>query len=193
LATNALLIVDMQHDFVDKDGALPCENASSIIPKIRQLCAEARRAGVPVIYTKEVHRPQEVDFGRELDGDEPIHCVDGSKGAEFVEQLQPKESDYVIIKRRYSSFFGTDLAILLRGLAVDTLYITGVATDVCVYLTAMDAHQFDFKVKIPRDCVAGTSQSAHEAAIAGIERLQKGSIMVSTKVIETFHEKSTKR
>jgi nicotinamidase-related amidase len=173
----------MQNDFVEEDGAIPCQDAVRIVSRIKELSVRARRAGIPIIYTMEVHRPQKVDFGRELDGDEPLHCVEGSRGAEIVEELSPKESDYVIVKRRYSGFFGTDLAILLRGLAVDTLYITGVATDVCVYLTAMDAHQFDYKVRIPMDCVSGTSQAAHEAALAAVERLQKGAVTDSTKII----------
>jgi nicotinamidase-related amidase len=178
----------MQHDFVDKDGAIPCEGAPLIIPRIKELIDEAHRNGIPIIFTREVHRAQKVDFGRELDGDEPIHCVEGSRGAAIVDELAPDKSDYVIAKRRYSGFFGTDMEILLRGLGVDTLYITGAATDVCVYLTAMDAHQFDFKVRIPSDCVSGTSRAAHNAALAAIERLQKGSVVVSTKALESFRQ-----
>ncbi len=191
MATLALLIVDVQHDFVDEDGAVPCQDAPRVVSRIKELSVEARRSGIPIIYTREVHRPQKVDFGRELDGNEALHCVEGTRGAEIVEELAPKESDYVINKRRYSAFFGTDLAILLKGLAVDTLVITGVATDVCVYLTAMDAHQFDFTVRIPKDCVAGSSREAHEAALAAVERLQKGSVTQSTKIIQTFHEMKT--
>jgi len=186
-----LLVIDMQHDFVDENGAIPCEGARMVVPKIKGLIVEAHRAHIPVIFTQEVHRAQRVDFGRELDGDEPLHCVEGTRGAEIVEELTPEKSDYVVPKRRYSGFFDTDLNILLRGLGVDTLYITGAATDVCVHLTATDAHQFDFKIRIPRDCVSGTSKTAHEAALAAIERLQKGSITVSTKVIEIFREHTT--
>lgn len=191
MTTAALLVIDVQHDFIDKDGAIPCNGGPQIISKIKGLIVESHRVGIPVIFTREVHRSHKVDFGRELDGDEPLHCVEGSKGADIVDELAPDKSDYVIVKRRYSGFFGTDLEILLRGLSVDTLYITGAATDVCVYLTAMDAHQFDFKVRIPRDCVSGTSQAAHDAALAALERLQKGSVIVSTEAIETFRQKPT--
>lgn len=192
MATAALLVIDMQHDFIDQDGAVPCKGAPLIISKIKELIVEAHRVGIPVIFTRELHRAQKVDFGRELDGDEPLHCVEGSRGADIVDELAPHKSDYVIPKRRYSGFFGTDMEILLRGLGVDTLYIAGVATDVCVYLTAMDAHQFDFKVRILRDCVSGTSQAAHDAALACVQRLQKGSVIVSTKAIESFRQESTK-
>jgi nicotinamidase-related amidase len=186
----ALLVIDMQHDFVDETGAVPCDGAHAAAHRIKVLITEAHRAGIPVIFTREVHRAQKVDFGRELDGDERLHCVEGTKGVEIVEGLTPEKSDYVIDKRRYSAFFGTDLNILLRGLGIDTLYITGAATDVCVYLTAMDAHQYDFFVRVPRDCVAGTSPPAHEAALTAIERLQNGSLTESAKVIESFREKT---
>jgi len=184
----ALLIVDMQHDFVDPDGPIPCQGALDVVPNIRRLIQVAHNMGVPCIYTKELHRSQKVDFGRELDGDEPLHCLEGTRGAEIVEELAPQGQDYVIPKRRYSGFFGTDLQILLKGISASTLYITGAATDICVYLTAMDAHQYDFKVKIPKDCVAGSSQTAHEAAVAAIERQQKGAIIDSSKAAEAFHE-----
>ncbi|HUK27727.1 MAG TPA: isochorismatase family cysteine hydrolase [Candidatus Acidoferrales bacterium] len=189
----ALLIIDMQHDFVDPSGPVPCEGATQIVPKIRQLIAEAHDAGIPCIFTQEVHRAQKVDFGRELDGDEPLHCVEGSIGARIVEELVPTDLDYVVTKRRYSGFFGTDLQVLLSGLNVDTLYITGAATDVCVYLTAMDAHQFDFRVKVLEDCVAGTSKDAHRAALAAIEHLQKGAVVTLNRALEDFRKENDRR
>jgi biuret amidohydrolase len=188
LGRQALLIIDMQHDFVDPDGVVPCIGAPQIVSRVRQLVTEAHSVGIPCIFTQEVHRAQKVDFGRELDGDEPLHCVEGSKGAEIVEELTPSKLDYVIRKRRYSAFFGTDLQILLNGLKVDTLYITGAATDVCVYLTTMDAHQWDFKVRVPEDCVAGTSEEAHKAALAAIERLQKGAVVTLSGALQDFHK-----
>jgi len=189
LARAALLVIDMQHDFVDKTGAVPCDGAFAVIPTIKTLIAEAHQAAVPVIFTREEHRAGKVDFGRELDGDEGFHCVEGTQGVEIVQELAPEEPDYVIAKRRYSAFFGTDLNVLLKGLGVDTLFLTGAATDVCVYATAIDAHQYDFFVRVIRDCVAGTSRAAHEAALAAIERLQHGAVTVSSKAIESFRQK----
>ena len=186
----ALLVIDMQHDFVDRTAPVPCHGASSVVPKIKRLVEKAHATGIPVIYTKELHRANKVDLGRELDGDCPLHCIEGTRGAEIVEDLNPREKDYVIGKRRYSCFLGTDLLILLKGLDVDILYLTGVATDVCVYLTAMDAHQLDYKVKIVEDCAAGTSKAAHKAALAAVERLQKGSVIRSSTALQNLEESS---
>lgn len=190
MVKRALLVIDMQYDFVDRAGAIPCHGASSLVPKICRLVERAHETGIPVIYTKELHRSNKVDLGRELDGDCPLHCVEGTLGAEIVKDLSLWEIDYVISKRRYSCFLGTDLMILLKGLGTDVLYLTGVATDVCVYLTAMDAHQLDYKVKIVEDCVAGTSKAAHEAALAAVERLQKGSVIRSSDTLKDFEDSS---
>ena len=71
---------------------------------------------MPVIFIQELHRPSGVDFGRELDGEEGIHCVEGAPGTELWPTLRPGADDYYVPKRRYSAFFGTDLDIVLKGL-----------------------------------------------------------------------------
>lgn len=164
----AILVVDMQHDFVDEDGPIPCHGARDIIPRLQELLDFARSAAIPVIYTQEAHRATKVDFGRELDYGEILHCLEGSKGVEIIPELSPQEGDHVLLKRRYSGFFATDLDLLLRGLGVGTVVITGVATDVCVRATAQDAMQHDYHVLVPRECVAGTNRDRHEAALESI-------------------------
>lgn len=168
LTKTAVIIIDMQNDFVGKDAAIPCKSSEDIIPNIKKLIDFCHRNKIPVIYTQEAHRANHIDFGRELDGDEPVHCLEGSKGIEIIEELAPAPEDYVIMKRRYSGFFQTDLQILLSGLKVDTLIITGAATDVCVRATATDAQQYGYYVYVPKDCVAGTSVLQHEAALENI-------------------------
>lgn len=164
----ALLIIDMQNEFISKGGAIKCPNGQDIIPNIKKLLKLIREKEISVIYTQELHRTQKVDFGREL-GEEPEHCLEGSWGAEIISELTPREEDFLLPKRRYSAFFATDLEILLKGLDVDTLIITGVVTDVCVRATAQDAQQLDYKVIVPEECVAGTSVEQHKAALKHIQ------------------------
>ncbi|MEP4192729.1 MAG: isochorismatase family cysteine hydrolase, partial [Sneathiella sp.] len=127
-----------------------------------------RDNNIPIIFTQEVHRNDEVDFGLELEYGEPIHCLEGSKGVDFIDTLRPGSDDYIIRKRRYSAFFATDLEILLKGLKVDVLILAGVATDVCVRATAQDAHQLNYKVVVVPECVAGTNPDRHLAALENI-------------------------
>lgn len=164
----ALIIIDMQRDFVDPSAPIACAGAQDIIPMIRRITDMARSAGIPVIYTQESHRRQKIDFGLELEYGETEHCIEGTPGVEIISELIPAESDYVLVKRRYSGFFATDLDLLLKGLSVNTLILSGVATDVCVRATAQDALQLNYRVLLPRECVAGTTVSRHEAALEHI-------------------------
>src|SRR5262249_8021724 len=154
--------IDMQHDFLDEGVPLEAVGGRDIIPAVADTVAAARRAGVPVIYTQEAHRPGRVDSGREADpglGDQPVpeHCVEGTRGIEIVSELACAPGDFRVMKRRYSCFLGTDLDLLLRGLRVDTLLVTGVDSNVCVLWTTGDGFQLDYHVRVIEDCTAGTS------------------------------------
>ena len=133
----------------------------------------------PVIHIKEVHRPDMVDFGRELDGSEGVHCIETSLNTDYAWLTYPIEGEYRISKRRYSAFFGTDLEILLKGLRVDTLYLIGGLTDVCIHYTAVDAHQHDYHIRVVTDAVAGSSDEAHKYALKAIQYLQRDALLTT--------------
>ncbi len=141
----------------------------------RVLIDEARALKVPVIFIQEVHREDMVDFGRELDGSEGIHNLENDPETEIANQTGFLQGDYLIKKRRYSAFFGTDFEILLKGLEVDTLLLCGGLTDVCVHYTFVDGHQSDYFCRVVEECVAGSTEMAHEAALRAMEYLQTGS------------------
>lgn len=175
IKNSALVVIDSQNEFVDW---LPEEvNGPQVVKNIRKVIDAFHEAGKPVIFFRELHRVQQVDFGRELDGNEPVHCIEGSEAADFHPLTRPAEGDYFIPKRRYSGFFRTDLDLLLNGLNVDTLYVCGFLSDVCVHYTCVDAHQNDFHVKVFEEACGGSSRRAHEAALAAIDYLQHGSII----------------
>lgn len=143
----------------------------------RPVIDAARAAGAPVIFFQEAHRPSGVDFGRELDGAEGVHCVEDAPGTAIAaEETGFRPDDLFIRKRRYSCFFGTELQILLRGLKVETLLLVGALTDVCVHYTFADGHQHDYHCRVARDAVAGSSVAAHEASLAAMEYLQAGAV-----------------
>jgi len=142
--------------------------------KARTAIDKARERDIPVVFIQEVHRPDLIDFGRELDGDEDVHCLEDNPNTEIASEMGFLPNDYLIKKRRYSAFFGTDFEILLRGLKVDTLLLCGGLTDVCVHYTFVDGHQSDYFCRVIEDCVAGSSVEAHEAALRAMEYLQTG-------------------
>ena len=192
----ALIIVDIMGTGrpEDDDGGIPTmggeeERVNRVIPLIET----ARANNVPVVYIIEVHRPDHVDFGRELDGDESVHCVEGHPGTRIHLRLPYREGvDYLIPKRRYSAFFGTDFQILLRGLKVDTLFLCGGLTDVCVHYTFVDAHQHDYHARVIEDCVGGSSWEAHSASLNAMEYLQHGARCTSAQVIAAFNDRGRK-
>lgn len=164
----AVLVIDMQNDFLVDGAPIKMPGGLEIIPSIQQLLNISRTKNIPIIYTRETHRADKSDFGLELLGDEPEHALEGTKGVEIISELSMKDGDYLIIKRRYSSFFQTDLETLLRGLGVELLVLTGIASDVCVRATAQDAQQNNYRVVVPRECVCGTREDRHEAALENI-------------------------
>ncbi len=184
-----LLVIDIQ-------GGPSDENEPSAIPFMDgyqqrmdgapKLVAAARSNGVPVIFFQEAHRRDLVDFGRELDGAEGIHLLEGDPGTEISPALEVGPDDYVIRKRRYSCFFGTELEILLKGLGADTLLLIGGHTDVCVHYTFVDGHQHDYFCRVIEDCVAGSSLEAHEASLRAMEYLQTGARCTSAEVLAAF-------
>jgi nicotinamidase-related amidase len=182
MGTTAVLVIDMQRDFIDPGAPIECPGGREIVAPIGRLLALAHQKGLPVIYTQEAHRAEGVDFGRELDGEEPVHCVEGTPGVEIIPDLARQPGDFLIVKRRYSAFFATDLDLLLRGLGVDTLILTGVATDVCVRATAQDAQQLNYRVVVPEECAAGTSVEQHHAALRNIAYIL-GKVMPLSQVM----------
>lgn len=182
--TTALIVIDMQAGTFTGHDPLVIVGADAILPKAKKVLAAARAAKIPIIHTKEVHRKEMVDFGRELDGVEPIHCLETWPGTDFCPDLAPIDGEFAIAKRRYSCFFGTDLEILLRGLKVDTLVLLGMMTNVCVHYTAVDAHQRDYHFHVIEDCCAGSDWDAHWAALNAMEYLQSGARINHIDAIE---------
>lgn len=172
---SALIVIDVQNQFVSDLG--PEMKATESVEKIKQVIDIFRKKQIPIIFFREIHRKQKIDFGRELDGTESIHCIEGTHAAELVDGIEPLANEYRIDKRRYSCFFKTDLEILLKGLGVNTLYIIGYLTDVCVHYTCADAHQLDYHVRVVEEAPRGSTWDATKASINAIQYLQRDSII----------------
>ena len=165
----ALLVIDMQNDFLLPGSPVAAPGGLELVPPMSRLARRARRAGAPVLFTQEAHRPDGSDFGIEAFF-EPMHCVEGGAGIEIVNGLAPGPSDIVIEgKRRYDAFLGTDLDLVLRLRGIENLVVAGVCTDVCVSATVQHARNLDYRCLVLRDATAGTSPQRHEAALLCLE------------------------
>ncbi|OKH23990.1 cysteine hydrolase family protein [Chroogloeocystis siderophila] len=192
LAKTALICIDMQAGVFTGEGNLPHVGTAEVLPKAKKVLAAAREAKIPIIHFQEVHRKEMVDFGRELDGAELVHCLETWASTNYYWELAPIDGEFAITKRRYSCFFGTDLEILLRGLKVDTVVLMGTMTNVCVHYTAVDAHQRDYHFHVIEDCSAGSDWDAHWAALTAMEYLQTGARILHTDFIAALHPVAVK-
>lgn len=171
-----LLLVDVQQGLMDSTLHWYSQKNVDTVKRIKKLLDACREKAIPAIFVKEVHRSTMLDFGRELDGNEKVHCVDGNPNTEVAEYLGVGSDDIVIPKRRYSAFLYTDLEIVLSGLGIhpgDTIIMCGFLTDVCVHYTFVDAHQRDYRIKVIEDCCGGSSKEAHDYAFSAMKYLQK--------------------
>jgi nicotinamidase-related amidase len=191
-----LVVVDIQgHPSVPMGSAgIPHMGGyDALVANAERLVAAARENGIPVVFFQEVHRASGLDIGRETDGAEDMHCVEGDLSTGLWPTLTPLPHEPHIVKRRYSCFIGTELEIVLRGLRASTLVLIGGLTDVCVHYTFADAHQRDFYTRVVEDAVAGSSRAAHDASLAAMEYLQAGARRRTTEVVTAFEQLGAQR
>ena len=155
----AMIVVDMENDFVASGAPMQVEARAgrAMLPHLQRALACCRAHGIPVIYTTHAHRAGGCDLGL-LAHVPPIAqgdaLVDGTLGVAIFPEVAPRADEIVITKHRFSAFYGTDLEIILRGLGVTTVVITGVTTENCCHATARDAFFRDFRVVFLADATA---------------------------------------
>ena len=178
----ALLVIDMQNDLTKTgpDFFAPLYEmvkSNRVIENFTKMVKGARQKGLPVVHIKTVHRhdnadvvPTVTDFM--LQGMAPAQMppilVEGTPGADFIEELQPAAEDYVVAKRRSGAFFNTPLDLFLRARGIDTLLIGGVVTNGCVENTIRAARERDYHVIVLSDCCAANMAQGHDYALNNV-------------------------
>jgi nicotinamidase-related amidase len=189
-----LIVVDIQGgsaSTLPTPGIPVMSGRAERAPRVRELIGHCREVGVPVVFIQEVHKRDLIDIGRELDGAEGPHCLEGDEATELASWLEPRPEEFVVQKRRYSAFFGTELEIVLKAYKAETLMLVGGLTDVCIHYTAADAHQHDYVVRVLTDCVAGSSERAHDAALEAIAYLQRDALVTAADVHAWLEDRET--
>ncbi|OLR92653.1 cysteine hydrolase family protein [Actinokineospora bangkokensis] len=171
----ALLVLDLINDLVHADGKRAGEGyhrfatEHGVLDRAATAVARARAAGIPVVYVVIGFDPGFLDwpadsplFRAESDDDKPAL---GTWGTRVHEAVAPLPGEPVVVKRRVSPFHGTHLDLLLRGLGVDTVLLTGVATELVVLSTARDAHDRDYRVRVLADATATGDEQVHAWAL----------------------------
>ena len=160
----AIIVVDMLKDSFNGPPDHPIiQGFRTIIPRIKFLVEEARKLNGLIVFACDSYFKEDFLFSK---GKRRAHALRGTEGAEIIPELEVKPGDIVLPKRRFSAFFKTDLDITLRNYGIETIAVTGLATEVCVLITAMDSLCNDFYSVIISDCCATRRHEDHEAIIS---------------------------
>lgn len=163
----ALLIIDMQPVYLQREGF--SKNAEDLSHNINELVDTAHEQNIPIIWIR-----QEFESLAEAPLYNRKHNIEAglreAGGTELLPALHAHDTDYHLIKKRYSSFFNTELETLLQKLAADTLIITGINTMSCIHATAIAAYMRDYEVILATDCIDAYDQKQHEASLEYLQQ-----------------------
>ena len=174
----ALLLIDVINDLEFDGGEQLLAHALPMAERLAILKRRAREAKVPVVYVNDNFGRWQSDFNKQVD-----HCLnDRVRGRPLAELLRPDEDDYFVLKPKHSGFFSTTLDILLDYLQVESLILTGLAANICVLFTANDAYMRDFRLFVPRDCVASNTEELNRDALEQMQLVLKADIRPSDEL-----------
>ncbi|HHS14348.1 MAG TPA: cysteine hydrolase [bacterium] len=163
----ALLVIDMQRFFLDPESLTFTCGGAAVLENVKRLIGAFRKTGRPVIYTRHVHHPDDLDagiMGWWWEG----KCIEGSPESEIHSELAPLPGEKVVFKHRYSAFYNTDLETVLRCLKVEDLVVSGIMTNMCCESTARDAYYRDYRVFFPADGTGSVSEEMHLASLLNL-------------------------
>ncbi len=167
VAASALLVIDMQRFFLDPASPTFTCGGVAILPTVKRLMDAFRRAGRPVIFTRHVHHPGDIDSGIMGWWWEGM-CLEGSPESEIHPDLAEMPGEKVVFKHRYSAFYNTDLETVLRCSNVEDVVVSGVMTNLCCESTARDAYYRDYRVFFPADGTGSVSEEMHVASLLNL-------------------------
>jgi nicotinamidase-related amidase len=169
----ALLIIDMQNDFVLEGRPLRVAGARAAIPNIREVLDAFRAKKLPVFHILRVHRKDgsDVEINRqELFRNKPF-AVEGTQGAAVIGELVPLPGEYVIPKVRMSAFIGTELDLMLRNLGITDIIVAGIQTPNCIRTTVFDAVAYNYPVVLVVDATAAQTDEIHSANVRDMQNI----------------------
>jgi len=173
---SALIIVDMQNDFVKPKGNLVVPAAAATVPRIQRLLRPAREAHVPIAYTQDTTFEGDPEFDIW-----PEHCKINTWGWNIIAELEPQRGDLVCQKSRYDGFYGTWLEHFLSYVwKVKHLVIVGTVSNICVLHTAAAAGLRWFHVVVPADGISALTEFDQALTLRQVSSLYSGDVVKAT-------------
>jgi nicotinamidase-related amidase len=156
-----LLVIDLLNDYFRQQATLAAQRGQ-LVAGVNRLAAAFRRAEQPVVWVRQEFAPDLSDAFLRMRKENLRVTIAGTDGCELLPELERQASDKVLVKKRYSAFFGTDLDETLAAIRPQVLVLAGINTHACVRTTAIDAYQRDYEVIVASDCVASYDSEHHE-------------------------------
>ena len=175
--TTALVIIDMQNDFVRDEGTLQVGAAPATVASIARLLELARESGMRVVFSQDTHDPGDPEFAIW-----PEHALRGTWGWEMIDELAPREGELVVRKVRYDAFYGTELDHMLSLWNIKTILLCGTVANICVHYTAASAALRWYDVVIAKDAVSAVEPCDLEFSLRQTAWLFQGKITTSENV-----------
>ncbi|CAI48676.1 isochorismatase family protein [Natronomonas pharaonis DSM 2160] len=171
--TTAVVVVDMQNGFCHPDGSLYAPGSEAAITPCADLVADAREAGASVVFTRDVHPPEQFEDTHYYDEFDRWgeHVLEGSWDAELVAELSPRDDELVVVKHTYDAFHQTQLDGWLESHGINDLLICGTLANVCVLHTAGSAGLRDYRPILVEDAVGAIEDDHREYALDHAEWL----------------------
>jgi nicotinamidase-related amidase len=157
-----LIVIDMLNDFLEKWETTPRQQ---LLRSINDLVGLMRQCGHPVIWVRQEFEPDLRDAFPKMRSRGIRITIKGTAGCQIVPDLATRPSDPVVIKKRYSAFYKTDLDQTLDQLKPDVLILAGINTHACIRVTAIDAYQRDWKIIVAADCVDSYDREHHDISL----------------------------
>ncbi|CCQ37618.1 isochorismatase family protein [Natronomonas moolapensis 8.8.11] len=171
--STAVVVVDMQNGFCHPEGSLYAPGSEAAIDPCAEVVAEARKAGAAVVFTRDVHPPEQFEGNHYYDEFDRWgeHVLEGSWEAELVSELSPEDGDLVVVKHTYDAFHQTELEGYLRSHGIDDLVFCGTLANVCVLHTAGSAGLRDYRPILLEDAIGAIEDDHREYALEHAEWL----------------------
>ena len=183
----ALLIVDFVNGFANPDQ-FGGGNIGEAIENTRGLLAEARTLGLPIAFTRVVYADDGSDAGVfTLKAPALTQLTEGAFGSQIVDQLKPRDGEYIVRKTQPSAFFGTNLTAWYVSKGVDTVIIAGCTTSGCIRASVIDSMSYNFRTVVASDCVGDRALGPHEANLFDMEQ-KYADLMSSSGILAILHE-----
>ncbi len=180
MSETALIIIDMQNDFVLEDAPMRSDGALEIVPKVKEVLDAFRMHKLPVFHVSREYRVDgsDIEHTRLEAFKNQKYCLPGTKGSDIIDELYPIDGEFRIVKKRFSGFMNTELDLMLRRLSIKKIVVCGIQYPNCIRATVFDGIALGYDVTLLTDATAAKTPEVAQANIFDMQNIGVACISV---------------